>query len=94
MEKKTFMEKMEAQLKVWDAEIQALSAKAEEARVDLKADLQAQIKTLVAKRESAQKRLQELRGKSGDAWVELRGGIETAWRDLRESIDKAVDKLK
>jgi len=94
MDRKAFIEKMEAQLKVWDAEIQTLSAKAEKARVDLKADLQAQIKTLVSKRDGAQKRLQELREKSGDAWEDLRGGIEAAWRDLKERIDRAVERLK
>lgn len=94
MDRKTFIERMEAQLKVWDAEIQKLSARAEKTRVEVKTDLQAQVKILVSKREDAQKRLKELREKGGDAWEDLRGGFETAWRDLKESIDRAVEKLK
>lgn len=94
MERREFIETMEAQLKVWDAELQKLAAKAEKARAEAKADLDDQIKKLRAKRAETKTRLDELRGKSGEAWVDLKDGIEKAWRELKTGIDKAVMKFK
>ncbi len=94
MERREFIETMEAQLKVWDAELQKLAAKAEKARAEAKADLDDQIKKLRVKRAETKTRLDELRGKSGEAWVDLKDGIEKAWRELKTGIDKAVMKFK
>ncbi|GJQ20212.1 MAG: hypothetical protein HBSIN02_05670 [Bacteroidia bacterium] len=94
MDKKTLLEKLEAQLKVFDEEIQKLSAKVEKVRVDLKADLQDQIRNLTRQRDSARKTLEELREKGGDAWEELREGAEAAWRELKSGIDRAMNQFK
>lgn len=92
--KKEYVDKMEAQLKVWDAELQTLAAKAEKARAEAKADLNEQIKRLRAKHAETKTKLDELRGKSEGAWVDVKDGIEKAWRELKTGIDKAVMKFK
>lgn len=94
MDKKILIDKLEAQLKVFDAEIQKLSAKAEKVRVDLKAELQDQVRNLTRQRDSARKTLTMLREKSGDAWEELREGAEAAWRELKSGIDRAMNQFK
>ncbi|MEP0822482.1 MAG: hypothetical protein HRF44_06500 [Ignavibacterium sp.] len=94
MDRKTLIERLEAQLKVFDAEIQKLSAKAEKVRVDLKAELQDQIRNLTEQRNSARKTLEELREKGGDAWEELREGAEAAWKELKSGIDRAMNQFK
>lgn len=94
MDKKEFIEKMEAQLKVWDAELQKLSAKAEKARIEAKAEIREQIRNLEAKRSEARTKLDELRGKSEVAWLDLKDGVEKAWKELKTGIDKAIEKFR
>lgn len=93
MDKSAFLERLEAQLKVFDAEIQRLSARAEKVRVDLKADLNEQLKKLKQDRESAQKKLDDLRGKGNEAWEEMREGAEAAWKELKTGLDRAMEKF-
>lgn len=94
MERREFIETMEAQLKVWDAELQKLAARAEKARADVKAELNGQIGKLRAKRTETKIKLDEMRGRSGDAWVDLKEGIEKAWNELKSGIEKALMKFK
>ncbi|MBI4417385.1 MAG: hypothetical protein HY563_01320 [Ignavibacteriales bacterium] len=81
-------------MKIFDAEIQKLSAKAEKARVDLKADIEEQVNVLKQQRDSARKKLDDLRSRSGEAWEEVREGADSAWRELRTSIDRAIKKFE
>ena len=42
----------------------------------------------------AHRKLQELEGKSGDAWKSLSQGITKAWIDMREATRQAAEKFK
>jgi len=94
VDKKEFIEQVEAQLRILDKEIQLLAAKAEKAGLDLKADLQAQVNALVSKSKNTEKLLRELREKGEGAWGEAREGMEKAWGDLRQSLEKAAERFK
>ena len=42
----------------------------------------------------AQKKLQEIGKKTGDAWESLSEGTNKAWNDLREAVHQAGEKFK
>ncbi len=92
--KKQFIESIEARLKILDARLQELSAEAERVRAEAKVELDSQIAKLLANREETKRTLDELKGKSEEAWVDLKDGMEKAWKELKTGIDNAVAKLK
>ncbi len=94
MDRKQFIETMEGHLRHFDQEVLKLAAKAEQAGVEMKSDLEAQMRNLKARRDQAKKDLAALKEKSEGAWEELRGGIEGAWHDLKRGLDKAADRFK
>jgi len=47
------------------------------------------------KLKAAQKRLRELRQKSGEAWqADLKPGLEKAWEELHKSLNQAASRFK
>lgn len=81
------MGKMEAQLKVWDAKIEKLAAKAEKARDQVKADLHYHVDDLKVKRATVHARLDELRAAVGQAQAGIRASLQIAWKDLEAAFE-------
>lgn len=92
--KEAYQEKMEAQLREWEADIARLRAKADQTKAEAKIEYYQQIEVLRTKKEAAHQKLQELRETSEDAWEELKAGIENAWDDLRHAVTNALAKFK
>ena len=69
--KSEFVTTMEAQLKKWDADVDALAAKGEKVSADARAAYYARIKDLRASREVAQKTFQEILAASESARAQL-----------------------
>ena len=92
--KQAFQQKLEAQLKDWDAKLDELKVKALEAKAELRADYEKQIDTLSGKRTVAQAKLQELRLRTEDAWEDLKGGTERAWDEMRKALDQVASRFK
>ncbi len=89
-----YIEKMGAQLRLWDAQINELSAKADKKKADVKIGYYDLVNQLNKKRDSAQKKLKELQNAGEDGWENLRNGVDSSWKDLKDSVDKAVSKFK
>ncbi len=66
--RKAYEEKLDAQLKEWNAQIALLKAKAENAKADAKIDYYKTIETLEAKQDEAKTKLQELKTAGDEAW--------------------------
>lgn len=94
MDREAFIDKMTAQLKQWNAEIDKLEAKAEEAQADAKADYRKQIRDLRDKKQAAQDKLEKVKQGGEEAWEELRSGAEEAVDTMKDAFHKAVSKLK
>ena len=92
--KQVFQQKLEAQLKDWDARLDELKAKALEAKAELRADYEKQLETLSSKRTVAHAKLQELRLRTEDAWEDLKGGTERAWDEMRKALDQITSSFK
>jgi hypothetical protein len=92
--KQAFQQKLEAQLKDWDAKLDELKAKAREAKTELRADYEKQLEALSGKRTIAHAKLQELRLRTEDAWEDLKGGTERAWDEMRKALDQIISRFK
>ena len=92
--KQAYEEKLEAQLREWQAKIDQLKARADRAEAEKKIDYQQEIDSLQARQQALQEKLEELRGAGEDAWEEVKAGAELAWRDLEQAVNRAFDHFK
>lgn len=89
-----YVEKLKAKLDEWNTKIDALQAKADHVKPDMKAEYQSQLRNIKAKRDKAQGKLNELRETSKNAWEDLKAGAESAWEDLAEAVRSATSRYK
>jgi nucleotide-binding universal stress UspA family protein/archaellum component FlaC len=92
--KKAYQEKIEGQLKEWSARIDALMAKAETSRAELKGTYEKRVQDLQAKQEVVQRKLRELRESGEETWGGLLAGIEKSLSELKDSFDQTFSKFK
>jgi hypothetical protein len=78
--------KLEDQLKLWDAKLDVLMAKAEVAGAQAKIDLRKRIDIIKDKRAAAQAKFDEFRAAGNDKWDSFKAGIEFAWKDLESAF--------
>ena len=83
-----FVAMMEKQLKKWDADVDALAAKAEQASADARAAYRKQIKELRANRDAAAKKFQEFRAASDSAGAQMQAGMQAAWDSMKKALEK------
>lgn len=92
--RKAYEEKLDTQLKEWDAEIALLKAKAENAKSDAKIDYYKTIETLEHKQDKAKTKFQELKTSGDEAWEAVKGGAEKTWDEVKAAYRDAVSKFK
>ena len=85
---------MESQIKTWDAEVDKLSAKAEQMNTDARAKYAEQLKTMRASRDAAYKKLQEIQAANESAWQQMQAGVEAAWAATKSATDQASALFK
>lgn len=93
-EKQAFQQKLEVQIKEWDAKLEELKSKAQEAKAEIRADYEKQLETLASKRDLARAKVLELRQRTEDAWEDLKGGTENAWDEMRKALDHIASRFK
>jgi len=94
IKKEEYIDKLAEQLKEWNSQIEQLKAKAKKGTAELKAAIDKEAAELDKMMKDAQKKLQEMRGKTGDAWKVFAEGADKAWNDLREALRRAAEKFK
>ncbi|HWR77188.1 MAG TPA: coiled coil domain-containing protein [Thiobacillus sp.] len=96
--KDEFVHTMHAKLDQWNAEIDVLSAKAnqaaDQAEVEARAEYQKQLDALRSKRDHARSKLNELESASEGAWHDLKAGVELAWESVSEAVRSATARFK
>ena len=94
MERKAFIEKLDAQLKQWNADIEKLEARAREAKAEARIKYEQQLRDLRTKKADAQTRLDEVKQAGDDARKTLRKGAENAFEEMKSAFATAASKLK
>ncbi len=92
--KDDYTAQMQAQLKKWDAEIDALTAKANEIGADARDKYYDQLKMMRASRETVAQKMQEFTSASEAAWQEMQKSMESAWDNMKTTMDKATKPFR
>jgi len=85
-----YEEKMDAQLREWQAELDRLQARADKMEADAKVEYYKNIEDLRKKYMTAQQRLEDLKRAGGEAVDELKNGVETAFGDMKQAVAHAL----
>lgn len=88
-DKDLYIEKARARIAQWDAEIEQMKARAEEAEADSKIEYRRQVDAMRLERDKAVTRLKELGDASDRAWDDMKSGFEKAWDDIASAFDSA-----
>ena len=91
--KQAYVQKLQAQMNDWNAEISKLKAKAEGAEADAQLEYYKQIEELREQQQDAQAKLNELREAGEDAWEDLKAGIDNAWSSPAEAVKTAASRF-
>ncbi|MGH8507727.1 MAG: coiled coil domain-containing protein [Gammaproteobacteria bacterium] len=94
MSKQAYQEKLEAQLREWDARLDLVKAKAASLGADAKIEFEIQLAALQQRRHEAQAKLAELRERSEGAWEDVKEGTERAWSELVKATESFVSRFK
>lgn len=92
--KEAYEERLEAQLREWNAQIELLQAKIAKAKANAKIEYSGLLKDVKAKRRIAQRKLRDLQKTGEGAWEDLREGMEDAWAQLRDGLRNALSRFK
>ena len=92
--RKAYEEKLDAQLKEWNAQIALLKAKADNARADAKIEYYKTIDALQHKQNDARTKLLELKTAGDEAWEDLKTGAEKAWTEVKTAYHEASARFK
>jgi multidrug resistance efflux pump len=92
--KDEFVRTMHARLDQWNAEIDALTAKADTAEANARAEYHKQLEALRGKRDHARSKLNEVESASEGAWQDLKTGVELAWESVSEAVRSATTRFK
>ncbi|HUY03773.1 MAG TPA: DUF2934 domain-containing protein [Rhodocyclaceae bacterium] len=92
--KQFFQEKLEAQLKELDGNIEGFKLRTRALKAKTRTEYEKQIEALAAKRDELHERLLELRRRSEGAWEDLKDGAERALTEMREAVDRIADRFK
>lgn len=92
--KKIYEQKIQAQLDEWEAEIDKLKAKADQAEADARLKYYNQIEELQARHEEAAEKLAELKAASSDAWKDIKAGLENARVQLDNAMRNAASRFQ
>jgi len=94
IKKEEYIDKLSAQLKDWGVQVNQLKDKAVKGTAELKVAIDKEVVVLNKMMKEAQKKLQEIKEKSGPAWKVFAEGANKAWDDLREAVHRAGEKFK
>lgn len=92
--KDAYKQKMAAQLNEWNAQINLLEAKLENAGADLKIERAKQLHELRAKQRAASEKLTELEKAGGEAWEQVKTTADKIWDELKAGVAEAHAKFK
>ncbi|MFQ3790294.1 hypothetical protein [Halomonas sp. A29] len=84
-----FIEQMKTQLDEWNAEIEALAARARKASAEAQTRYHDDLERLRRRRDETRRRLEELQYASEAAWDSLQQGLDDAWELLRKALRDA-----
>ena len=93
-QRKAYEEKLDAQLKEWNAQMVLFKAKAEKMTADMKVEYYKAMESLQHKQGEAGVKLRELKASGDEAWEDMKTGLEKAWAEVKTAFHEAASKFK
>jgi uncharacterized coiled-coil DUF342 family protein len=87
--KDVYVQKLKAKIDEWNAEIDKLSAQANQSQADLKLRYLEQVEELKEKRNEAGAKLEALQEAGESAWDEIKDGLEESFHVWKDSFARA-----
>ncbi len=91
--KELYEQKMQAQLDVWQADVEKLNARASLASANAQLELNREINALKGNLELGKSRLAEIEDASEEAWESIKVGVDSAWDSLKVAFSDAKAKF-
>jgi septal ring factor EnvC (AmiA/AmiB activator) len=92
--KESYLAKLRAQLKEWEAKMEKLHDKTREAEADVKVEYEERIEDLKDKREKMQVKMRELNEVKDEAWEDIKSGLEDSLNEMISALQSVADKFK
>ncbi|MEJ2658494.1 MAG: hypothetical protein P8012_15105, partial [Desulfobacterales bacterium] len=93
-DKDAYVQKLHAKLDEWNADIDKLKAKADQAKAETRLKYQKEIENLQKKRKAIEIKLTELHRAGEGAWEDLKSGVQSAWDSMEEALKSARTRFK
>ncbi|MCL7419449.1 MAG: coiled coil domain-containing protein [Methylobacter sp.] len=93
-QREVYEHKLQTQLDEWNAAIDQLKVRADQAEADAKVEYDKHIDELRQKQQIALSKLEELRQAGDEAWENLKADVEAASNSLGESVNLATARFK
>ena len=89
-----FVKKIKASIDEWNAEIDRLKARAEQAEAEARIEYHDEIQELKNYRDDARKRLSRLEQAGEGAWEDMKAGVEMAFEAMSQAVNSARNRFK
>jgi uncharacterized coiled-coil DUF342 family protein len=89
-----YMQKLKVKLDEWDAEIDALQARAEVAQADARARYLKQMQEMRETRNEAMAKYQEMQDAAGDVWRSMGEAAEKTWQAWLDAFDQTRERFR
>ncbi len=89
-----YIRKLDAKLREWNAELEKIAARIDQAGAERRIELQKKYEQVKAQRDDVRSRMDKLKNSTGEAWQEIKSGLEAAWKKLDESFQEARKTFK
>jgi hypothetical protein len=90
--KDQYVEKGQAEIDKWNAEIENLGVKIT-ADAEAKLEHEEHMNALRQKRDEAKTRLAEIQAAGDDKWEDLKDGLESIWTSIKDGFEKVKAKF-
>lgn len=92
-DREDYIAEVKEKLDVLNARIAELEARANEKAGEARREFKARLSTLREANREAERKLEEARLASKEAWYEVRLGAEHAWKSLASAVERARHRL-
>jgi DNA repair ATPase RecN len=94
MSREEFVLKLKEKIDLWNADLNKLQARADQASAEARIKYQQQIEDLQEKRQELEGKMAQLRGAGEGAWEDVKSGTEIAWSSMSEALSSALQRFK